>query len=104
MSKRLEDFIKSNKQEFDELEPRAALWDNIESKLWLEDEKQLKERKTFSLGLSRESCYHLSLAESIIEIEHKGYRHHEEAQSTQFFFAHKELGRKSIYFLKSRWK
>jgi hypothetical protein len=33
MSKRLEDFIKANREEFDELEPRAGLWDQIENRL-----------------------------------------------------------------------
>jgi len=62
MSKRLEDFIKDNRKEFDELEPRAALWDNIEGKLWLEDENAVKERKTFSLG------FVLRLAASVIVV------------------------------------
>ena len=55
MSKRLEDFIKNNKVEFDDLEPRAGLWDNIESKLFLEEQAvpelpKKREAKTFSLG------------------------------------------------------
>lgn len=55
MSKRLEDFIRNNKEDFDELEPRMELWGNIVSKLQ-EQEKQLvltpvkREAKTFSLG------------------------------------------------------
>src|SRR5205823_2776685 len=56
MSKRLEDFIRNNKNEFDDLEPRANLWDNIESQLFIaEPEKVIelpkkREAKTFSLG------------------------------------------------------
>jgi hypothetical protein len=54
MSKRLEDFIRNNKVEFDDLEPRAGLWDNIESKLFLEEPQaelpKKREAKTFSLG------------------------------------------------------
>ena len=51
MSKRLEDFIKSNKAEFDDLEPRADLWNRIEQQLPAQGEAPKKrEAKTFSLG------------------------------------------------------
>jgi hypothetical protein len=51
MSKRLEDFIKANKEEFDELEPRMELWNNIEKNLQADVEQPKKrEAKTFSLG------------------------------------------------------
>jgi len=54
MSKRLEDFIRANKFEFDELEPREGLWDNIEAKLFMEqpvvEMPKKREAKTFSLG------------------------------------------------------
>ncbi len=53
MSKRLEDFMRANKDEFNDLEPRMELWDSIEHKLNLapEPEKTKKsEAKTFSLG------------------------------------------------------
>ena len=50
MSKRLEDFIKANKEEFDNLEPKAGLWGNIEERLPAEFEEAPKQRKTFSLG------------------------------------------------------
>lgn len=51
MSKRLEEFIKANKQEFDELEPRMELWNNIEKKMQAGIELPKKrEAKTFSLG------------------------------------------------------
>jgi hypothetical protein len=54
MSKRLEDFMRANKDEFNDLEPRMELWDSIEQKLDLaapkpEDIKK-REAKTFSLG------------------------------------------------------
>jgi hypothetical protein len=55
MSKRLEDFIRNNKEDFDELEPRMELWGNIVAKLQ-EQEKAVvltpvkREAKTFSLG------------------------------------------------------
>jgi hypothetical protein len=51
MSKRLEDFIKQNRAEFDELEPEMDLWNKIEKGL---SEKEIipqkREAKTFSLG------------------------------------------------------
>ncbi|MCJ8208277.1 hypothetical protein MUY27_01065 [Mucilaginibacter sp. RS28] len=51
MSKRLEDFIRNNQDGFDELEPRAELWDNIEKRLFAEEQTPKKrEAKTFSLG------------------------------------------------------
>jgi hypothetical protein len=52
MSKRLEDFIKANKEEFDDLVPRASLWDSIEQQLPDEQDEAPKKReaKTFSIG------------------------------------------------------
>lgn len=51
MSKRLEDFIRKNKQEFDDLEPSADLWAKIEKNLPPEGTvMQKKEAKMFSFG------------------------------------------------------
>ena len=51
MSKRLEDFIKMNREEFDDLEPSADLWARIEMHLPAEiDAPGKPETKTFSLG------------------------------------------------------
>jgi len=50
MSKRLEDFIINNKQQFDDLEPRADLWSKIETELPQHFRDEKKETKTFSLG------------------------------------------------------
>lgn len=51
MSKRLEDFIKVNKDEFDDLEPSADLWLRIEKHLPAEGMLPKKqEAKTFSLN------------------------------------------------------
>lgn len=52
MSKRLEDFIRVNKEEFDDLEPQADLWSRIEMQLPEEEQQAPKKRetKTFSLG------------------------------------------------------
>jgi len=51
MSKRLEDFIKTNRAGFDDLEPSADLWARIEKHLPQQDSSAKKrETKTFSLG------------------------------------------------------
>lgn len=51
MSKRLEDFVRDNREAFDELEPSADLWANIEKHLPRQFSDQPKrEAKTFSLG------------------------------------------------------
>ena len=51
MSKRLEDFIKANREEFDDLEPRLGLWNKIEAGLQQEPGLPKKQgAKTFSLG------------------------------------------------------
>ena len=51
MSKRLEDFMKNNQEEFDDLEPSADLWSKIEMHLPEQFNAPVKrEAKTFSLG------------------------------------------------------
>jgi len=51
MSKGLEDFIKVNREEFDDLEPSADLWGRIEKHLPPQyNEQKKRETKTFSLG------------------------------------------------------
>ncbi|QQL49725.1 hypothetical protein [Mucilaginibacter ginkgonis] len=51
MSKRLDNFIHDNREEFDDLEPSPGLWEGIESKLDLGvDGAKKREAKTFSLG------------------------------------------------------
>jgi len=51
MSKRLEDFIKANKEEFDDLQPGLDLWSKIEKELPAEQQAPKKrEAKTFSMG------------------------------------------------------
>jgi len=68
MSKRLEDFIKMNREEFDDLEPSADLWTRIEKHLPAQ-ETELKKRgsKTFSLG------FVLRVAASVIVIMGIGF-------------------------------
>jgi septal ring factor EnvC (AmiA/AmiB activator) len=48
MSKRLDDFIRANRDEFDDLEPRAGLWAEIEKQL--PEEPKKREAKTFTIG------------------------------------------------------
>lgn len=50
MSKRLEDFIRDNREEFNDLEPRANLWGRIEAELPEHFDEKKKDAKTFSLG------------------------------------------------------
>jgi len=51
MSKRLEDFVRSNREQFDDLEPSAELWARIEKHLPAEGTApQKKEAKMFSLA------------------------------------------------------
>jgi hypothetical protein len=70
MSKRLEDFMSDNREEFDDLEPRADIWNNIAKELdaW-EEVQPLKKReaKTFSLG------FVLKVAASVIVVMGLGF-------------------------------
>jgi len=51
MSKRLDDFIKANREQFDDLEPGADIWARIEKQLPTQEVTPKKrEVKTFSLG------------------------------------------------------
>lgn len=68
MSKRLEDFMKANRKEFDDLEPSADLWSRIEKHLPAEGTApQKKEAKTFSLA------FVLKVAASIIIVMGVGF-------------------------------
>jgi len=68
MSKRLEDFMKMNREEFDDLEPSADLWSRIEKHLPpQESELKKRETKTFSLG------FVLRVAASVIVIMGIGF-------------------------------
>lgn len=50
MSKRLEDFVRNNREQFDDLEPSADLWSRIEQHLPAEGSVPRKEAKMFSLA------------------------------------------------------
>ncbi|SEP36318.1 hypothetical protein [Mucilaginibacter sp. OK283] len=62
MSKRFEDFMKNNHDEFDEIEPSADLWSKIEARLDTLDAPKKREAKTFSL------TFVLKMAASIIVV------------------------------------
>jgi hypothetical protein len=68
MSKRLEEFIKINREEFDDLEPSADLWARIEKHLPAEVVPiKKRETKTFSLG------FVLRVAASVVVIMGIGF-------------------------------
>ncbi|TSD64971.1 hypothetical protein FFF34_013830 [Inquilinus sp. KBS0705] len=80
MSKRLEDFISNNREQFDDLQPRADLWSNIEKELdaWEEQQKPKKrEAKTFSLG------FVLKVAATIIVVMGIGFGVYIQSQKTE---------------------
>lgn len=69
MSKRLEDFMKVNRDEFDDLEPSADLWGRIEKHLppQFNEEQKKREAKTFTLG------FVLRVAASVIVVMGIGF-------------------------------
>ena len=67
MSKRLEDFMKGNREEFDDLEPSADLWSRIEKHLPAEGTIPKREAKMFSLN------FVLKVAASIIIVMGIGF-------------------------------
>ncbi|MGY4538056.1 hypothetical protein ACVW0P_002476 [Mucilaginibacter sp. UYNi724] len=69
MSKRLEDFMKDHRAEFDDLEPRGDIWNNIALELdtWDEQQPKKREAKTFSLA------FVLKVAASVIVVMGLGF-------------------------------
>ncbi|AYL97697.1 hypothetical protein [Mucilaginibacter celer] len=71
MSKRFEDFMHNNNEEFNEIEPSADLWGKIEAQLNFLDEEdrqpKKREAKTFSLG------FVLKVAASVIIVMGIGF-------------------------------
>jgi hypothetical protein len=70
MSKRFEDFMHDNNEEFNEIEPSTDLWGKIEAQLnFLDEEQEPKKReaKTFSLG------FVLKVAASVIIVMGIGF-------------------------------
>lgn len=62
MGKRLEEFVKTNREEFEDIEPSAELWGRIEKELPLQFGQKKNEAKTFSLG------FVLRIAASVIVV------------------------------------
>jgi hypothetical protein len=78
MSKRLEDFMRDNRAEFDDLEPRADIWANISKELDAWDEQPKKrEAKTFSLG------FVLRVAAMVIVVMGAGFGIYLKSQKTE---------------------
>ena len=82
MSKRLEDFMKNNREQFDDLEPRADIWANISTQLdaWNEEQQLMlkkRETKTFSLG------FVLKVAASVIVVMGLGFGLYLKSQKTE---------------------
>ncbi len=50
MSKRLEDFIRNNREQFDDIEPSATLWDQIERNLPQQTSVKQHTKRTFTGG------------------------------------------------------
>ena len=67
MSKKLDDFIRNNREQFDDLEPSAGIWERIENKLPPQFSHASKARKTFSLG------FVLQVAASVILVMGIGF-------------------------------
>jgi len=81
MSKKLEDFMKENKEEFDDLVPSADLWSRIEKHLPAEGTAQKREAKMFSLN------FVLRVAASVIIVMGIGfgiYLHNEKKAGIDF--------------------
>ena len=76
MSKRLEDFIRNNKEQFDDLEPSAGLWGRIESNL-PPHFTGAKQHRTFSLR------FVLVLAASVILVMGIGFMFYVNANKVQ---------------------
>jgi len=77
MSKRLEDLIRNNREEFDDLEPSAGLWRKIAEQLPAEEVLKKNEAKTFSLR------FVLKMAASIIIVMGIGFFAYLRLQRTQ---------------------
>lgn len=82
MSKRLEDFVKNNRGQFDDLEPSADLWSRIEKHLPAEGtSNQKREAKMFSLS------FVLKVAASVIivmGVVFGIYIHNEKSQGVDY--------------------
>ena len=64
---RLEEFVKANREEFNDIVPSPELWSRIERELPLQFERQKKNEKSFSLG------FVLRVAASVIVVMGIGF-------------------------------
>src|SRR2546426_801274 len=62
MSKRLEEFVKTTRDKFEDIEPSAELWGRIEKDLPVQFGQKKNQAKTFSLG------FVLRIAASVIVV------------------------------------
>jgi len=96
MSKRLEDFVKANREEFDDLEPSADLWSRIEQHLPAEGTLPKKrEAKTFSLN------FVLRVAASVIiimGISFVFYLRHEKSQGIDYAAINPVYAKQQVHY------
>ncbi|EHQ26331.1 hypothetical protein [Mucilaginibacter paludis] len=96
MSKRLEDFIKTNKAGFDDLEPGNDLWERIEKKLpAAEASKPMPKVKTFTLG------FVMRVAAAIIVVMAAGfifYLKNQKSASVNLADINPEYARQQIHY------
>ena len=96
MSKRLEDFMKDNRDEFDDLEPSADLWLRIEKHLPAEGTLPKKrEAKTFSLN------FVLRVAASVIIVMGIGfvfYLHNEKKTGIDFASINPAYAKQQVHY------
>ena len=96
MSKRLEDFIKMNRDEFDDLEPSGDLWARIEKNLPPEGTAiKPREAKTFSLS------FVLKVAASVIIVMGIGfgfYLHHERNEAVNLAAINPAYAKQQVHY------
>ena len=96
MSKRLEDFMRANREEFDDLEPSADLWSRIEKHLPAEGTlPQKREAKMFSLS------FVMKVAASIIIVMGIGfflYVHNEKKQGVNYAAINPEYAKQRVQY------
>ncbi|WP_413670888.1 hypothetical protein ACEN9X_13665 [Mucilaginibacter sp. Mucisp86] len=100
MSKRFEDFMYDNNEEFNEIEPSADLWGKIEAQLnFLDEEDQQpkkREAKTFSLG------FVLKVAASVIIVMGIGFgiyiQSQKGAKSVDFAAINPEYAQQRVHY------
>ena len=99
MSKRLEDFIKNNRKEFDELEPHTEVWGNIANKLQEQERKVKKapkrEAKTFSLGFVLRMA---AMVIMVMSISFMFYIKNQKTNTVDYASISPELARQNVHY------